>query len=829
MVAFQAWMWRKSLMSVHTVAAMPSRPISRGGDGMLCLVEIVAQARCRARAARTNAKSKFKSNLDNPATPRSSPLDHSPVIDTPLTNNLKPQPFAPVTMTTDNVERNTPNGNFQHDNRTSSLFASQPGHRPTRADAREVKITLRTGLGPVLDLSKTLQSRTVRYLPAPYRRDLSVWAMEPKDTMNSHSKKRREVTLYMWKHILGANPYFIPEEELWTKETVETHAAYYLTFRTHVTEGRKGPRILARTLVGWLMDLCWAITRFTRDKNNLRCGLTVLVNGLYNTLEGVCISLTCKLELQRLSPKQKWINTEEVFMLIQLALEDSEDQGRLHKLQLICAILLTFATTARPSTLAPSDPSFAEQKLYLKLGNIEHQREDWMKFTSIVTFTNFKGHNSTIVGKRLIFTLHTTEKPEFVLLSNWCLILCQHCRGAFGFSSLDELIAFEGAQLQVIPEKKDEPFFIKGLEGGRGLHLDTMEVTSAHGLSSSVSHLCNKLGFGTSTTLRGIRRGSANQENTEDQAIESQNDLRVIYEAWQAEDPAAQEPLLADAKWNKLYRRVASIVETSVVVRREVGRMSEALIQIAKRKAFLQMKFGQAEEIFGMDDLPDTSRQLNTAFRRHRAIQKLIRRRCDDRIISRLNDQPPQNDTTVVRRHAQELLKQAGEKPLIDALQSFQGGDANQGEVDSLSPPGPMIHPEAQAAIQEQLNLQYVDQEQYELAVGDVKLYEMVNRTKHLLIDDKEKPTEKAAPKRTASRRGKGKEKADSDGSGAKPTDSMLPEIPTNAECRDDDRGEDLAFFPRKAAIVKVAGIEVGVVLTLEQNLVSSNQSQLLK
>ncbi|KAG9008503.1 hypothetical protein FRB90_008825, partial [Tulasnella sp. 427] len=756
-----------------------------------------------------------------------------------------------------------------------------------------------------------------------HREALFNWALEDKETMNAHSKRRREVTLYMWKYILGANPYLVAEEILWTKKTVEQYAGYYLTFRTHATPGRKGKYILARTLVEWLTDLCWCITRFTRDENNFRCGLNLLVNGLYAKLESIAITLSRQLQLARVPPKQKWINSEEVFMLVQLALEESEEQGRLHKLQVICAMLLTFATTARPSTLAPSDSSYAQQGLYLKLGDIEHVREDWMKFTSTVTFTNFKGHNSTIVGKRLIFTLHATEKPEFVLLSNWCLILYQHWRGAFGFSSLEELINYEGAQLRVLESKSKEPFFVTGLEGGRGLKLDKMQVTSAGALSQSISLLGNKLGLGVGTTLRGIRRGSSNrlglklgariasnilahgqrtsrtfdnfyslntenlpvlpilldempaapdkdgvyqkaratqffsslavlsivkrgalenglssyddlepirvpeytaediawceeQENQWDEAVKSRQDLTVTYQSWVIEDPAAQDPIIRDRRWTTLRKRVEEIVQTSVAVRRQGGLISTALVQIAKRAAILSLPYRDPDEIATIDDLSETSLNLYKAFRHHRYIHKLIRRRCDDRIFARLSNAEPEKDTTAARRHAQGLVRQAGQKPLIDAL-AFNQKTPDQSARDFHSHLTANIHPQAESTIQEHINLLDIEEEEYNQAVGLMadfenlteenlgltpqcfpgpagqKLISLINHTRSQLHQEMRKTQEDLD---SGPARRKGKKKAA--GSSEAEQTTSLPSIPVHSECQDDDNGDDLAFFRKE-------------------------------
>lgn len=373
----------------------------------------------------------------------------------------------------------------------------QPLHLKPR-EGGKIRAQLRNAAGGDLEAQDRLRQQYME------------WSREDHETMNVHVKAKREILLYAWQAIFTTNPFYIQEKDLWISRTVEKHAAYYLTYRAHNTKGKYGTYVLSRTIVEWLTNLCWAITRFTHDPSTFApVGMNLLVGGLYVKLESTCLALTKKLQLQRVPPKQKFLTSEEVVMLMQQALDDSEKEGRFLKLQLICAMLLTFATTARPSTLAASHASFIEEGKYMRLGDISHRRVDAMTFDSIVVFNNFKGSNSTLIAKTLTFTLHAPRNVDFILLSNWCLILYQLYRGAFEFSTLEELWEYEGAVLEVIPEKREEPFFLKGLEGGRGLR--ELDPALAKSLSAAVANLGIKLGFGTGASLRGIRRGSGNE------------------------------------------------------------------------------------------------------------------------------------------------------------------------------------------------------------------------------------------------------------------------------------------------------------------------------
>ncbi|KIO21430.1 hypothetical protein M407DRAFT_28951 [Tulasnella calospora MUT 4182] len=735
---------------------------------------------------------------------------------------------------------------------------------------------------------------------------LAAWADEDKDTMNAHVKRRRESLLYMWKYILGANPWHVPESELWTEEVVRKHAAYFLTFRAHHSQGRKGKHILARTLIGWLTDLCWAICRFTRSKTGQRCGLTLLVDGLYAKLDATCIALTRKLDLQRLPVKQKFINMEEVFMLVQLALEEGEENGCLLRLQQICAMVLTFATTVRPSSLAPSNSSYAKSGQYMKLGDITHTREGWMRFTSTVSINNFKGHNTGPIGKRLIFTLHPTEQPEFVLLTNWCLILYQHLRGAFGFSSLKELMEYEGATLEALPEKQNEPFFVKGTEGGRGLD-PNLAVTTSMSLSAAIAQLCRKLGFGIGATLRGIRRGSANifglklgakiaanilahgirtsrtfmdfyslntenipvlsvlfdeiplppdrqalykkaretqffsslavmsivkrnalefglsnyqevkpielppyspedkewcqeQENESEVSAERKEKLSVAYENWEKDDPAAQAPSDRDAKWTKLFQKVENIIDVPIYSRHS-GYLPAAIIKLAKRAA--ELKKEPLDDDISFDELPASSHILFHAFREHREAQKLIRRRCDDRIRDRLSDARPAKDTTAARYHAQMLLKGVGAAPVEQALQTV-----NDDAQPSNSRPSEQDRPiqlQGEAVIQQGVNFQVVDPDLYQLAVGEVAGAEdpdnqFDNDLSPQMFGGFAGQKLVGLVKTTRDRLREVTKKANPPGS---TEDAEIPDVPVPAECADDDTGDDLAVFSKDGEDVR--------------------------
>lgn len=61
---------------------------------------------------------------------------------------------------------------------------------------------------------------------------------------------------------------------------------------------------------------------------------------------------------------------EEVFMLVQLALEEGEENGCISRLQQICALILVFATTVRPGSLAPSIKAYADSHQVGGLGTL---------------------------------------------------------------------------------------------------------------------------------------------------------------------------------------------------------------------------------------------------------------------------------------------------------------------------------------------------------------------------------------------------------------------------------------------------------------------------
>lgn len=69
---------------------------------------------------------------------------------------------------------------------------------------------------------------------------LLAWANEDKDTMNAHTKRRRENILYMWRSVLGSNPCNVPEVDLWTEAVVREYAPYFLTFRVRSDLARSG-------------------------------------------------------------------------------------------------------------------------------------------------------------------------------------------------------------------------------------------------------------------------------------------------------------------------------------------------------------------------------------------------------------------------------------------------------------------------------------------------------------------------------------------------------------------------------------------------------------
>ncbi|KAG8925107.1 hypothetical protein FRC02_009934 [Tulasnella sp. 418] len=358
-------------------------------------------------------------------------------------------------------------------------------------------------------LGKSREGRTEAEIQAAGD-ELEKWSNTPEDTMNPHTKKEMYSMLVTWGIIIKDRRPDMPEEDFWKSTTVEAYANYYLTKRVEVTSGRGGrSHVMARTLMAWLTRLCWLIARFCRDPvTGLRNGVQVLVRGLYSNLENHCLRLVHHYKLQRHKNPQPFLYMEDIYMLIGTALDRSEQEGRIVKLQHIVSWIIMWATMVRPSSLGPSSPLYEKRGQFPKLKDVWHVRIGYGFYSVPRAHTYCKGEFNTMVSKLRKYVIHPPHKAQHAVFSGILILLLQFLRGAFGDRTLQEVLDDPSAELRVIPEMEDEPLFLAGTQGGRWLDLKNKRPAMSHAFTDTLREV-GKHAKMDLISARAIRRGSA--------------------------------------------------------------------------------------------------------------------------------------------------------------------------------------------------------------------------------------------------------------------------------------------------------------------------------
>ncbi|KAG9019726.1 hypothetical protein FRB90_010997 [Tulasnella sp. 427] len=335
------------------------------------------------------------------------------------------------------------------------------------------------------------------------------------EVMNIHTKKKRDAVLHSWAAILTK---FMPDlhsDKFWTEEIVKSKASFYLTQRFYMTRGRSSHFVIAATVLSWLTATAWMITKFCHHPvTKVRTGMTLLIGGLFTQMETVVLTLIKDHKLVRYTKPQCYLGLSELRIIIESMIKQSEDANRLDKLQQMAAMTFAAFTAVRPSTLCANNATHRDQGLYLKLGDIKFLRKDSLVYDIIINATHFKNALTGPRGKRLEFVIFSLTKAQNAFLSGIHILLYVFVRGGFGDMSLEDLCNDQSAMLEVLPDKRDEPFLVASRKGPNS----GLDLTGANGkplpalAQSLIDALANNAanaGLGR-VDWKGIRKGTSN-------------------------------------------------------------------------------------------------------------------------------------------------------------------------------------------------------------------------------------------------------------------------------------------------------------------------------
>ncbi|KAH7903629.1 hypothetical protein BJ138DRAFT_1191346 [Hygrophoropsis aurantiaca] len=169
-------------------------------------------------------------------------------------------------------------------------------------------------------------------------------------------------------------------------------------------------------------------------------------------------------------------------------------------------ILTTYYTTARPGSLGPSHSDFARQGKYLKLHDIKLYLVAPFSWQGKITLRNLKGYND-IVSLVVENVLDPVENSQNVIF-DWAMWVVR----------LEDLLSSRESELHILPEKLDEPFFLKADWHGLKLCTDPPLPATANSISQGIHFLAMNAGLpgGNSGAIRrdagnnyGIKLGAS--------------------------------------------------------------------------------------------------------------------------------------------------------------------------------------------------------------------------------------------------------------------------------------------------------------------------------
>lgn len=186
----------------------------------------------------------------------------------------------------------------------------------------------------------------------------------------------------------------------------------------------------------------------------------------------------------------------EVQLLFEQALRGTVSTGRPVKIQDNAIMAMSMYTGVRPSSLTAPYTEYLDERRYLICGDFTIHRiaNGSISCRIEVDIRHSKGWAIGAYSKLMTFVFEPVTKSHNVMFEPQLWILAHlWCRGAFGAMTLDELMFGDEDEIEIIPEMRDQPVFVKADAGGRHL-LDGEPVLSAR-LTASISSLARNAGL----------------------------------------------------------------------------------------------------------------------------------------------------------------------------------------------------------------------------------------------------------------------------------------------------------------------------------------------
>ncbi|KIP09525.1 hypothetical protein PHLGIDRAFT_116319 [Phlebiopsis gigantea 11061_1 CR5-6] len=252
----------------------------------------------------------------------------------------------------------------------------------------------------------------------------------------------------------------LPRERYFHPDTVYAETRTALRLRVLLTKGKQGRAMVAAITVRCFHTAVVAgILAYCCYDNGEPAGVHVLIVFI-STLDSPPPLVITEHQLHRYPFERFWCGESELSLILSGIFHNIEFKSAAEAIisyTLACQLVLVFLGTFRVSTLAGGAREFAEQGKFMKLGDFVFHCRGMLRFELDCHIKHFKGFNDAVAAGQHMRYRSVEEPKNLILCAATWFALTFLARGAFHIKTLEELVAYKGAQLTVLPEKADEP------------------------------------------------------------------------------------------------------------------------------------------------------------------------------------------------------------------------------------------------------------------------------------------------------------------------------------------------------------------------------------
>ncbi|KAJ7150931.1 hypothetical protein C8R43DRAFT_493005 [Mycena crocata] len=297
------------------------------------------------------------------------------------------------------------------------------------------------------------------------------WAKTIESLESPLTQRARVRTLADWGAFMTVTDKTLPSNRHWDKDIVKANAVRFLYSKVENTDARPNKKtIKSRTVTWWCGLFLHAIATYAREpETNNKCGLNILINGLYKELKDATGHIIRSHKLDRHADVRIHIGRHELQMIISCILDATRTSGRIVALQHIIRWLIAFFFTTRASSLGATDKKWRELDYVPLCGDLRIFVRGIMDMYMDFRLRHFKTSISSNVGTE------QTVRIDGVLFAHNAMfdltvptLAHLYLMGAFKikFKSIEELFAFSGGELEIDPAFADTPLFREATPGG---------------------------------------------------------------------------------------------------------------------------------------------------------------------------------------------------------------------------------------------------------------------------------------------------------------------------------------------------------------------------